>query len=228
MLENRSTRRRDALAREPIVEQLEALQKQRRGGRWNRQPTMVGLHAPVALRQRACAPRRVERIDQKRRADHIGDRIPTAELMERHVLGGHAVDFAFHFGERGENRDRALLHTGTDIRGLKTRANLPKWNVTMFRGAEIAAAGLALAISRLLDQEAQASEHLVAMFDYAAHDPARQSRGCDRTEHAIAQIGESIEHSRDEHVAGYTPDGVEMDMHGIFLRRSTRMRPLRE
>ena len=65
------------------------------------------------------------------------------------------------------------------------------------------------------------------MFDYAAHDPARQPRGCDRTEHAIAEIGESIEHGRDEHVAGYTADGVEMDMH-VILKRSTRMRPLRE
>src|SRR5213075_60384 len=91
-----------------------------------------------------------------------------------------------------------------------------KWNVTMLHRAQIAAAHLALTVRRLLHQEAQTGENVVAMLDHTAHDPARQSRGRDRLEHAVAQIGESIEHGGDEHVARYTADGVEMDVHGIF------------
>lgn len=123
------------------------------------------------------------------------------------------MDLSFHFSEHSEDRHGTLFHARAQIRSLQTSADLPKKNVVILLRTEVPAARLALAKRRLFHQKAQSGKRMVAMFTDSANDAARKPGCRDCSQHAFAQVGESIEHSSDEHVARYAADGIEVDMH---------------
>ena len=108
--------------------------------------------------------------------------------------------------------DRPLLHARRQSWTRSSRARISRNGVWWCSSSGSAQPAVVRPIGRLLDQEAQARQHMVAMLDDAAGDvlpaspPARIA-----CEHAILQIRESIQHGGDEHVAGHAADGVEMD-----------------
>ena len=68
-------------------------------------------------------------------------------------------------------------------------------------------------VHRDVDDEAAAGQRVVAMGFEPAVDAVGDAGGADSRQHAFTQVRERIGDRRDEHVAGDTADGIEVDPH---------------
>jgi hypothetical protein len=67
-----------------------------------------------------------EHFEANARANDIDDRIDRADLMKMNLLGGHAVNFSFGFGNACENGGGAVFHPRRQFAVVDQRANVRK------------------------------------------------------------------------------------------------------
>lgn len=86
------------------------------GGGGDRQQAMVGLDQAAVERKRCHAPvRTCQRSRDAAGRDDVHQRIAVVDLVELHLLDGHRVHARLGHGENGQDRDRCLRRSLTQV-----------------------------------------------------------------------------------------------------------------
>ncbi len=115
-------------------------------------------------------------IDQIRRTDDVGNRIPFAEFVEADGIDGLAVNLRFGFGQQAENFDRMRAHRRGQCAGLQMRTDIGKRRMRMMvRGNH------QFGHARFDHAEAQSGQGVILMLCKADVNIRRQARGANGT-----------------------------------------------
>jgi hypothetical protein len=115
--------RRDTFAVDAIVEELKAFEREFRRRRGYQHQSVRGRDASATERYSAARSKRLQVVDELRRADDIGDRIPRVNFMEVHVVRRDAVNARFGVRNEAENSD-GLMADRWGQRFLQMAANV--------------------------------------------------------------------------------------------------------
>src|SRR5688572_12433982 len=159
-----------------------------------------------------------------RSSDDVRDRVLGADFVEDDSVDvRQPMHGRLRAREVQKNIERALFHAQIDRRAHERVANLRERNVivrlrrldrehVMMRGPH------RLALARIVDDEARAGEHLVAHDLPANLHVVREPRGAHHADETIPKLGPRVEERGGEHVAGNSPDEIEMDVsHGRLV-----------
>ncbi len=180
-----------------------------RGAR-DRQRTVRALDHSTAERQRRddqLADR--QRIDGPGGADDVDDRVDRADFVEFDVVGIHAVDLAFRFGEPREDLQRQLANPRREIARANQVADRAKRAVRV-AGRAVTVSG-ANVDDELRRHDAAPLATLVA--DRVTADSDLRELSLER-----GDVQTAVEKCPDEHIAGKTGECVEVrDSHRWIL-----------
>ena len=201
----------DPLARTAVVVQWKALQQHRGGRRRERQFTVRGVHSPAAHRQGRTGPRRHARaLEQPGRADHVGDRIPRADLVKAHLLDCRAVHVSLGLAEQAKHRQRTRPHALGQFGAAQQFHHL----------AVVAMMMIVLLGMGGRDAKARPGEHAVVVGLARDADDSAEAGALERVAQSALERRKGIEHRGREHVAGDAAHGIQMCMHGAILART--------
>ena len=143
--------------------------------------------------------------------------------MKRNHVRLDAMHFCFRLGEQIEDRERMLFYVATEERAVEFDANIGPRRVkrlmfvsvhVLVTGASLVAMqGLSLGASQSphsrragshpisSDKKSTSGEGMIAMRRKSALSLLTKFQGCNRRLHTRPMLRESVEESRDEHVA---------------------------
>ena len=169
--DDRGAGRGDALSAMRVLVHDHPAQELHRRRRGNREPSVRGVDAAPADGERPARPRGVEVLDQPGRADDVRDRVPGPDLVEAHVVDGHAVHRGLRRGEPREHVEGPGTDAGVQIGAFEQGADVAV-EMMLVRGRPAVAVAVAavrvrpaVPATRLVHRKARAGQRIVGVVD---------------------------------------------------------------
>jgi hypothetical protein len=201
---NRRACRRHALAANAVVDKRKAFEEKRSRGRRHGQEAMRRANPPTAQRDRPDGPvRRSTPLNQKRGADDVRNRIPSADFMELDIVNIAAMNARLRFRQQREDRERAALDGRIERRSVKLtpyEAPIDMRVVVSMSVLRCVVSGYASLAS--FDVKALAHERPIADAFYSARHAFEQGSGKAQVLlNARLEMRRQIDEPSDEHIA---------------------------